>query len=102
MVVAELTGWHTNVHDLSLLVLPLALIADYCVDLPTRGPQRKFALILPVLPVLISPLWLVLWFGFDKTNLMAIPLLWWVWEIGREISRSHASLPRPTTQPLMP
>jgi len=102
IVVAELTGWHTNVHDLSLLVLPLAFIADYCVDVPARDPDRKLALMLPVLPVLISPLWIVVWFGFDKTNLMAIPLLWWGWEIGREISRAYGSLPGPTTQPSVP
>jgi Glycosyltransferase family 87 len=101
IVVAELTGWHTNVHDLSLLVLPLALIADYCVEARARDPKRKFALVLPVLPVLISPFWILLWFGFDKTNLMAIPLLWWAWEIIREISSAHGSPPAPTTQPLV-
>jgi hypothetical protein len=99
IVVAELTAWHTNVHDLSLLVLPLALIADYFVNAPAGDPHRRLALMLPVLPVLISPLWMVLWFGFDKTNLMAIPLLWWVWEIGREISRACRSLPGPLTEP---
>jgi hypothetical protein len=43
-------------------------------------------LLLPVLPLLISPLWLVLWILKGDVNLMAIPLLWWVWEIGKELS----------------
>jgi hypothetical protein len=85
-VVTLLIGWHTNAHDLSLLILPLVLIADYCLHLLTGERSRKLLLLLPVLPILISPFWIALWLKYGKVNLMAIPLLWWAWAIGREIS----------------
>ncbi len=88
IVVSGLAGWQTNMHDLSLLVLPLVLITDYYVRVLTQEPRRRL-LWLPVLPVLISPLWIVLWLVGSAVNLMAIPLLWWVWEIGKEVSRDQ-------------
>jgi hypothetical protein len=86
VAVSGLVAWQTNMHDLSLLVLPLVLTADYCSRTVTRDSRRRFSLLIPVLPVLISPLWILLWLVGSAANLMAIPLLWWVWEIGREVS----------------
>jgi hypothetical protein len=88
VAVSVLAAWQTNMHDLSLLVLPLALIGDYCLRTLAQEPRRRLFLLLPVLPVLVSPLWIVLWLVGGAVNLMAIPLLWWVWEIGKELSRS--------------
>jgi hypothetical protein len=85
IAVSELIGWQTNVHDFSLLVLPLVLIADYCFRRPPRQQGDNFALLYPAAPMLISPLWLVLWLAVGHLNLMAVPLLWWVWEIGRKL-----------------
>jgi hypothetical protein len=88
VAVSVLVAWQTNMHDLSLLVLPLVLIADYCLCAP-QEPRRKRLLQLPVLPVLVSPLWIVLWLAGGAVNLMAIPLAWWVWEIGKELRCDH-------------
>ncbi len=88
IAVSDLIGWQTNVHDFSLLVLPLVLIADYCWRMPPRQAKGRFALLYPAIPILISPLWLVLWLAAGHMNLMAIPLLWWVWKIGRELPQS--------------
>jgi hypothetical protein len=87
IVASGLIAWQTNTHDLSLLVLPLVFITDHCLQSTTQRPVKRFDLLLPTLPLLISPLWLVLWLGIAKVNLMAIPLLWWTWKIGRELSR---------------
>ena len=87
IVVSVLIAWQTNAHDLCLLVLPLILITDYCVRSMPEEPAARFATLLPVLPLLISPLWMVLWLVAAKVNLMAIPLLWWAWKIGTELSR---------------
>jgi hypothetical protein len=89
VAVSVLIAWQTNMHDLSLLVLPLVLITDYSLCTLTQEPRRRRLLQLPVLPVLISPLWIVLWLVGSAVNLMAIPLTWWVWEIGKELSRDH-------------
>ena len=83
IIVTVLVSWHTNAHDLSL-----TLVADYCLSLPGMTSRRIFVLIAPVLPILISPLWIALWLGAGKVNLMALALLWWAWEIGKEISRA--------------
>jgi hypothetical protein len=87
IVVSGLVAWQTNMHDLSLLVLPLVLITDYCLSTRAQKPQNRFSLMLPVLPVLISPLWLILWLIGGAVNLMVIPLLFWIWRIGKEVSR---------------
>jgi hypothetical protein len=54
-----------------------------------RGGAARFALLFPVLPVLISPLWMALWLLVSKVNLMAIPLVWWTLAIGWELSRER-------------
>jgi len=87
IVVSGLIAWQTNQHDLSLLVLPLVFVADHCLHSTTQGLVKRFDLLLPTLPLLISPLWLVLWLVIPGVNLMAIPLLWWTWKIGKELSR---------------
>src|SRR5262249_47397080 len=92
VVVVGLVSWHTNVHDLSLLILPLVLVADYVwSSSPNVGvASRQRMLFLPILPVLISPFWIWLWLHSSKVNLMAIPMLLWAWAIGVEITRGRS------------
>jgi hypothetical protein len=85
VAVSELIGWQTNMHDFTLLVLPLLLIADYCLHLSLRPQKRRFALLYPMFPLLISPIWLILCCAIGKVNLLALPLLWWIWKLGREL-----------------
>ncbi|MCU1304421.1 MAG: hypothetical protein JWQ87_4705 [Candidatus Sulfotelmatobacter sp.] len=87
ILISVLIAWQTNSHDLSLLVLPMVLISDYCLHLIGERRNQRLTLLLPVLPLLISPLWMVLWLVVGKVNLMAIPLLWWAWKIGNELPR---------------
>jgi hypothetical protein len=88
VIVSVLIAWQTNMHDLSLLVLPLVLMADYYRHAAESvKPGSGLSFVLPALPLLISPLWLVLWISKGVVNLMAVPLLWWVWEIGEESLR---------------
>jgi len=89
ILVSGLIAWQTNSHDLSLLLLPLVLLADCCLHSLERSPAGKFALLLPSLPVLVGPLWMALWLVSAKVNLIAIPLLWWTWKIGRELGRDQ-------------
>jgi hypothetical protein len=93
VVVTALVSWHTNAHDLAVLILPLALLANHCYSRREDLARARLAVMLPALPLLISPLWIALWLWASKLNLMAIPLLWWGWEIGREAARSgHSAL----------
>jgi hypothetical protein len=93
VVVTALVSWHTNAHDLALLILPLVLLANYGYSRREDSGRAKLAVMLPALPLLISPLWIALWLSASKLNLMAIPLLWWGWAIGREVARSTYSAP---------
>jgi hypothetical protein len=81
VAVAELIGWQTNIHDYSLLLLPFLLVANHCLNAPPG--RARWKVLYPVLPILISPLWLLLWLWSGHVNLFAIPLLWWVWELSR-------------------
>lgn len=85
VVVSVLVGWHTNIHDLVLLILPLLLVLNSTLSLPP-GMKAQWRVLLPAFPLLFSPLWIFLWLGGSRTNLMAIPLLWLAWEIARPLS----------------
>jgi len=87
ILVSVLVGWHTNVHDLVLLILPLMLVLDSSLSLP-GSTRRKWGVLLPALLLLFSPLWMLLWFRSGRVNLMAIPLLWFTWEIAKALSTS--------------
>jgi hypothetical protein len=87
IAVSELIGWQTNIHDFSLLVLPMLLVADYSLHLSLRKHERRFALLYPMFPLLVSPIWLIFWLSIGKVNLLALPLLWWIWKLGRELTR---------------
>jgi len=90
VVTAVLVSYLTNTHDLCLLVLPLALLADHCA---ARWSERQAirALLIPVAPLLISPLWFFFWMRWGKLNLAVIPLLWWVYAMWRELGRLKES-----------
>jgi Glycosyltransferase family 87 len=87
---AELIGWQTNIHDFTLLLLPIVLVADHCLHSSSRWGGR-WSLLYPVFVLLLSPVWFVMWLSIGKVNLMAIPLLWWIWELSQESSRSHST-----------
>jgi hypothetical protein len=91
VIMAVLVGYNTNAHDLSLLILPLALVADDCVAATSRSSREKMRLMMPVIPVLISPLWFLLWIRWERTNLMALFLLCWLFAIRREVLRMSAN-----------
>ncbi len=90
VITAVLVSYLTNTHDLCLLVLPLALLADHCAAHWSER-QAVRSLLIPVAPLLISPLWFFLWMGWGKLNLAVIPLLWWVYAMWRELARLKES-----------
>ena len=91
VVTALLVGYNTNTYDLSLLILPLTLVADECFR-AIRGNKRATAIILPAVPLLVSPLWFFLWMGWQRINLIAVFLIWWLFAIRAEILRRDSSL----------
>ncbi len=92
VIVALLVGYSTNTYDLSLLVLPLALIADYCTKNAKNRAARTW-LLLPAIPLLISPLWFFLWMSWVHINVIAIFLIWWMLSITQELTRIQTGHP---------
>lgn len=87
VMVGVLLGYSTNTYDLSLLVVSIALVANYCLTELSGHRAARIALILPAIPLLVSPLWFFLWLRWERTNLMAISLLWWLFAVRHEIYR---------------
>jgi hypothetical protein len=83
VMTALLVGLSTNSYDLSLLVVPLAVIVNCCFERPLDGKS----LIAPAIPLLISPLWFLLWMRWQRINLMAVFLLWWLFILVAEVRR---------------
>ncbi len=98
VAVSELIGWQTNIHDYTLLVLPALLIADRCWHTPPQRTGGRWALLYPLFPLLISPVWFLLWLVTGNVNLIAILLLWWLWKLSREIGAG----PEAGVQPSLP
>ena len=92
VIAAVLVGYNTGAYDLSLLILPIALIVNHWLGALSELPPARTRLILPCLPLLISPLWFLLWRRWERINLMAIFLLWWLFAIRREIERIRGNV----------
>lgn len=87
LVTALLVAYSTSTYDLSLLLVPLALVWDHCVRQLRGNLAATRALLIPAIPLLFSPLWFFLWLQWARTNLMAVFLLWWLFAIRGEIKR---------------
>jgi hypothetical protein len=99
VIAALLVGYSTNSYDLSLLVLPLVLVADH-VHESAAEPVSKRSLLAPAIPLLVSPLWFFLWMRWENLNVMAVFLLWWAYAIRKEIVRLQGPVGglRPSSQ----
>lgn len=87
VMAALLAGFSTNTYDLSLLVLPLVLVADHCFSERNENAPVRSAVLIPAIALLISPLWFLLWMRWARINVMAVFLLWWIFAIRSEILR---------------
>jgi Glycosyltransferase family 87 len=93
VVVTLVVGYHTFAYDLSLLMLPLVLVADQLHrDSTIRGWTRA-ALLGPMLLLFLPPLHLFLAFYAQRYSWMALVLLFWLggvaWEIASERAMSE-------------
>ena len=92
VMVALVVGYHTFAYDLSLLMLPIVLVADH---LDEEGGVRGWmwlALLAPILLLFLAPLHWFLAFYERRYSLMALVLLFWLgavaWEISSQRTRS--------------
>jgi hypothetical protein len=78
--VTVLVSYHAFAYDLLLLLLPILLLGQYAWS---SGRARP-GLLAPALILFVSPIHMLLWFRYGQLNLIALLLLWWLWEISRE------------------
>ena len=87
VVVSLIVSYHAFAYDLSLLVLPIALLTNHLLE-GERIPWRSRVLLLGPLSILFfTPLQMLLLFRNGRYSLMALVLLVWGWGLAREISR---------------
>jgi hypothetical protein len=87
VVVTLIVSYHAFAYDLSLLILPIALLTNHLLA-EERIPWRSRALLLgPLLILFFTPLQMLLLFRNGRYSLMALVLLVWGWGLAREISR---------------
>ncbi len=87
LLTAVLVAYSTNTYDLCLLTIPLVLTLDHV------GPKISFSkaiLWVPIVLLAISPLWFLLWMRFDRLNLLAILVLWWLFALRKEVAHLGA------------
>jgi hypothetical protein len=71
LTVTIIASYHLLVHDLSLLILPILLLAEMFLAGEVVDPARRF-LVASFLILFLTPLYAVLQFSFREMNLMVI------------------------------
>jgi hypothetical protein len=73
LVIAVIVSYHLMAHDLSVLLIPLLLAADWLLRERPRGIARR--LLVPAIGVLfLSPIYLLLWFRYGRFSAMFWPV----------------------------
>lgn len=89
MIATFLVSYHAFAYDMSMMLLPALLIVAYVQgrNQNCRGLTR-FALLAPAIFLFVGPIYPWLWLRFHAMNLLALVLLFWMWGISREASKS--------------
>jgi hypothetical protein len=74
LTVALMVSYHLMPHDLSLLILPLLVIGDSLLSGELKGAPRSLFSVAAV-SLFFTPLYLVLWFHFNRVSLMFLAVL---------------------------
>jgi glycosyl transferase family 87 len=97
VIAAVLVGYNTSTYDLCLLALPLVFVANYFSRELDESSRASMSIVAPAIPLLISPLWFLLGMRWQKFNLIAIFLLWWIYALRGEMLRRSRNGEQPHT-----
>ena len=86
VLASVLVGYNTSTYDLALLVVPLAVMLREEIT----GPMPA-GLLLPILPLLISPFWFLIGMHWQNFNVIAMLLLWWLFATRHELLRRNGT-----------
>jgi len=90
MVISVLVSYHAYAHDLSLLYLPVLLLANYLQSHARAWGWKDIALVGPPLLLFLSPLEMALQ-ARGQLNLLALVLLLWAGGLVREMARQEST-----------
>jgi len=85
LIATALVGYHVVSYDLSMLLIPMALMSKYLLRGINHALSRK-TMIAAIALLLFSPLQILLSLKYKDFALMAIVLLIWFYGVAREIS----------------
>jgi hypothetical protein len=85
IIAAVLVSYHAYVHDLSILLIPVLLAANYCRLHPES--RRQGVILAPIFVLFLTPLYVALLFRAQLACLLSILLLVWLLVISQEIRR---------------
>lgn len=86
ILASVLVGYNTSTYDLALLVLPLAvMLGEGLIE------RERARLLLPIVPLLISPFWFLIGMYWLNFNVIAIFLLWWLFALRHELLRRNGA-----------
>lgn len=77
LVATVLVSYHSFIHDLSTLLLPVAVSVSVLLRRPLLPTRFQWGLIIPVIALFCTPLYLFFWFRLGHPNLMANFLILW-------------------------
>jgi hypothetical protein len=92
VVMTVLVSYHSFIYDLSLLLLPVAIVVSHFSEVRQCDLWTRIALLAPLCVLLFSPLQMVLALTYYRVGLLAIPLLFWMWGMVRMVSKKPASI----------
>ena len=93
LVTAVLVSYHAFDYDLTLLLLPMALVADFVFRGGERRSGLSLALLLPIALLLFSPLHFLLGVYETRTSLLALVLIGWLAPLAREVTSTPEAMP---------
>jgi hypothetical protein len=99
VVVTLLVGYHAFAYDLSLLVLPIALLANYLLERGQISVHSRVFQLGSLFLLFFTPLQMLLLFRNGRYSLMALVLLVWGWGLVREISQQEVIPRRKAAEP---
>ena len=87
LVVSFLVSYHSFMHNLIFLALPILLLLDYCAAIGRSALSRR-GLILPLILLFVMTLFLNVE-GGNRFAFLFVPLLWFAFAISEEIPRAR-------------
>jgi len=92
VLITVLVSYHAYAHDLSVLLLPLLLVANHLREASLPLDLKNGNMLMPMILLCVSPLYMFLWFRYQHLNLIGLVILWLSWALWREIRQRYESM----------